>query len=179
VARIRVAPPCADPRPGGASVALGVIWALWHLPLFFLPGSGSHGQSFPVYLLYATSLSVVMAWLYWKTNRSLLLVMIMHASVNNTVGLVPGTLPDPVGLMSLQASIVTWATVGLSSAVAVLLLVFSSNGTSCATGFAGRHLCDKAEHVASRRVCEPSLCFMERHDLHRGVRHGAEKPVER
>lgn len=108
--------------PGGASVVLGLIWALWHLPLFFLPGSGSHGQSFPVYLLYVTSLSVVMAWLYWKTSRSLLLVMIMHASVNNTVGLVPGALPDPVGLMSVQASIVTWATVGLSSAVAVLVL---------------------------------------------------------
>lgn len=29
----------------GARIILGVIWALWNLPLFFLPGSGSDGQS--------------------------------------------------------------------------------------------------------------------------------------
>ena len=70
---------------GGASVLLGVIWALWHLPLFFLHGSGSDGQSFPIYLLHVTALSVAMSWLYWKTGGSLLLVMVMHASVNNTI----------------------------------------------------------------------------------------------
>ena len=37
-----------------------------------------------------TALSVTMAWLYWKTEGSLLLVMLMHASVNNATGIVPG-----------------------------------------------------------------------------------------
>src|SRR5215468_486300 len=27
----------------GASIVLGFVWALWHLPLFFLQGSGSEG----------------------------------------------------------------------------------------------------------------------------------------
>src|SRR5262249_55855143 len=34
-----------------ASIVLGVIWACWHLPFFFIPGSDNSGQSFPVYLL--------------------------------------------------------------------------------------------------------------------------------
>lgn len=107
---------------GGASILLGVIWALWHLPLFFLQGSGSDGQSFPVYLLHVTALSVAMSWLYWKTNGSLLLVMLMHASVNNTSGIVPAALPNAVDLMSFEGTLVAWVTVAVSWAVAALLL---------------------------------------------------------
>ena len=107
---------------GGASVLLGVIWAFWHLPLFLLPGSGSTGQSFPIYLLHVTALSVAMAWLYWKTEGSLLLVMLMHASVNNTTNILPAALPNAVNPWSLDGSLVAWVTVALSWAVAVPLL---------------------------------------------------------
>lgn len=107
---------------GGASVVLGVIWALWHLPLFFLQGSGSDGQSFPIYLLHVTALSVAMAWLYWRTEGSLLLVMLMHASVNNTSGIVPAAVPNAVDPLSFEGTIVAWGTVGVSWAIAALLL---------------------------------------------------------
>src|SRR5437867_3882019 len=43
-----------------ASIALGVIWACWHLPFFFISGTDKSGQSFPVYLLSVTALSVAM-----------------------------------------------------------------------------------------------------------------------
>jgi membrane protease YdiL (CAAX protease family) len=107
---------------GGASVLLGVIWALWHLPLFFLHGSGSEGQSFPIYLLHVTALSVAMSWLYWKTEGSLLLVMLMHAAVNNTTDIVPAAMPNAVDAMSLEGSLIAWATVAVSWVVAALLL---------------------------------------------------------
>ena len=107
---------------GAASVLVGVLWALWHVPLFFLQGSGSAGQSFPVYLLHVTALSVAMSWLYWRTEGSLLLVMLMHASVNNTTGIVPAAVPDAVDAMSFDGSLVAWVTVGLSWVVAALLL---------------------------------------------------------
>jgi membrane protease YdiL (CAAX protease family) len=107
---------------GGASALLGVIWALWHLPLFFLHGSGSDGQSFPIYLLHVTALSVAMAWLYWKTEGSLLLVMLMHASVNNTSDIVPAAVPSAANPFSFGGSLVAWVTVGLSSVVAAQLL---------------------------------------------------------
>jgi len=47
------------------------------------------GQSFPLYVLQLTALSVAMAWLYWRTCGSLLLVMLMHAAMNNTKDIVP------------------------------------------------------------------------------------------
>src|SRR5262245_53544396 len=72
---------------GVASVVLGVIWASWHLPLFFIPG-GNVGESFPTYPLAVTAISVAMAWLYWRTGGSLLLTMLMHAAVNNTASIV-------------------------------------------------------------------------------------------
>lgn len=108
---------------GPASVLLGVIWALWHLPLFYLAGSGSDGQSFPIYLLHVVALSVAMAWLYWQSDGSLLLVMVMHASVNNTTGIVPAAVPGAVDVLSLEGSAVAWAAVGVSWLVALPLLV--------------------------------------------------------
>ncbi len=58
----------------------------------------------------------------WKTEGSLLLVMLMHASVNNTTGIVPAALPNAVNAMSFNGSLVAWVTVGLSWVFAVLLL---------------------------------------------------------
>lgn len=107
----------------GASLFLGVIWALWHLPLFFLHGSGSEGQSFPMYTLHVIALSVAMSWLYWKSDGSLLLVMLMHASVNNTIGIVPAAVPNAADPMSFEGSLVGWATVAVSWVIAALLLV--------------------------------------------------------
>jgi membrane protease YdiL (CAAX protease family) len=107
---------------GGAGVCLGVLWALWHLPLFIMQGTGSTGQSFPIYLLHVTALSVAMSWLYWKTQGSLLLVMLMHAAVSNTTGIVPAALPSATDPMSFQGSLVAWATVGAAWVVAAVLL---------------------------------------------------------
>ena len=108
---------------GTASVVLGGIWALWHLPLFFLQNSGSDGQSFPLYLLHVTALSVAISWLYWQTGGSLLLVMLMHASVNNTTGIVPAAVPGAVDPFALSGSFVGWVTVGLSWLLAIPLLL--------------------------------------------------------
>jgi membrane protease YdiL (CAAX protease family) len=94
-----------------ASVLLGVVWATWHLPLFFIPVTDTHHQSFPLYLLQVTALSVAAAWLWERSGRSLLLVMLMHAAVNQTVGMVPSAgigganpftaRPTPVGLLTV------------------------------------------------------------------------------
>lgn len=108
---------------GGGSLALGAAWALWHIPLFVLPDSGSTGQSFLVYLLHVMALSVVLSFLYWKTDGSLLLVMLLHASVNNTTGIVSTAIGGEIAPIAFGGSLIAWITVALSWAIAVPLLI--------------------------------------------------------
>jgi membrane protease YdiL (CAAX protease family) len=92
------------------SLLLGVVWGLWHLPLFFIPGVDNYGQSFGVFVLGTTALSVAVAWLYMHTNGSLLLTMLMHSAVNQTVGVVPSAVPDATNPFAWNASRVAWLT---------------------------------------------------------------------
>lgn len=108
---------------GPASLLLGVIWACWHLPLFFVSGADKQSQSFPVYLLQVTALSVAMGWLYWRTDGSLLLVMLMHAAINNTKDIVPSVLPAATNPFALSSSRVAWLTVALLWTGAAYFLV--------------------------------------------------------
>jgi membrane protease YdiL (CAAX protease family) len=94
-----------------ASVILGIIWASWHLPLFFVRAGDQFGQSFPLYLLQVTALSVASAWLYWRTQGSLLLVMLLHAAVNNTKDIVPSAVQGATDAFALSTSRVAWLTV--------------------------------------------------------------------
>ena len=85
-----------------------MIWACWHLPLFYLQGADTSGQSFPVYLLQVTALSVPIAWLYWRTHGSLLLTTLMHAAINNTKDIVPAVPRAPRNPFDPSASLMSW-----------------------------------------------------------------------
>jgi membrane protease YdiL (CAAX protease family) len=67
-----------------ASGIIGVAWAVWHLPLFALPYSSQAGISLPLWTAAIFAQSVVFTWLYNSTKGSVLLAMILHASVNNS-----------------------------------------------------------------------------------------------
>ena len=105
-----------------ASILLGVIWACWHLPQFFIPEVDTYGQSFFVFVSQVTALSVAMAWLYARTNGSLLLVMLLHSAVNNAKDIVPSALPGASNPFALSASVVAWITVTLLWICAAYLL---------------------------------------------------------
>jgi membrane protease YdiL (CAAX protease family) len=107
---------------GPATLVLGVIWATWHLPLFFIAGSGSDGQSFPYYVLWVTAWSVALGWLYWSTGGSLLLPMLMHAALNNTTGIVSAAAPaGPV--FGWHTTPLGWLSLAIMWLVAAVLLV--------------------------------------------------------
>ena len=106
----------------GASVLLGVVWALWHLPLFFILGGDTVGQSFPLYLLQVIALSVAITWLYVHAKGSLLLTMLMHAAINNSKDIVSSAVP-PSGVWTLGTSTVGWLTAALLWCFALYFLV--------------------------------------------------------
>jgi len=82
--------------PLPASLVLGLIWGLWHLPLFFIPGN-FHQHIPPVlFILQDVALSVVFTWLYNGTGGSLLLVHLFHAASNTSLGFLP-VLPMDTG----------------------------------------------------------------------------------
>ena len=110
-----------------ASVVLGVIWALWHLPFFLIPGTDKSGQSLPLYLLQVTAISIALAWLYWRTNQSLLIVMLMHAAVNNIKDIVPSAVNGTTEAFALNASLIGWLTVVVLWICAAYLLIRMRN----------------------------------------------------
>jgi membrane protease YdiL (CAAX protease family) len=65
-----------------ASVLIGVITAAWHLPLFFIPDTAQSHLPFALFGVRTIALSIISTWLYNGTRRSLLFVLLFHASLN-------------------------------------------------------------------------------------------------
>ena len=70
------------------SMIFGVVWACWHIPLLFIPGTYQAGlvDLGPVYvanfLISSIPLAIVMNWVYIASHRSMLACMFFHLFVN-------------------------------------------------------------------------------------------------
>jgi uncharacterized protein len=77
--------------PVYAGVVLGIIWALWHLPLHLLEGWPNAEvlglRWFPVFAVFIIAQSVVMAVAYYATGRSILSAIVIHLLANTTIAL--------------------------------------------------------------------------------------------
>lgn len=101
-----------------SSLILGVIWAGFHLPLFWTIGSTQAGQPMWGFLLSILASSVIVTWLYNNTG-SLLLVLLFHASVNTWSQMIPGIDTAHTGVGPIY-----WLTTGLLCVTAVLITLF-------------------------------------------------------
>jgi uncharacterized protein len=62
-----------------ASLILGSVWAVWHLPLILVGDFTAYGALMPVIA------AIMFTWLLQNTNGSVLLAILMHASYQNSV----------------------------------------------------------------------------------------------
>jgi len=84
---------------------LGLLWALWHLPLFFYAFDPGMAVGWFFGLLCA---AVVFTWLYNSTKGSLLAVALWHATFNYITS---SKADAGLGAIILSILIMVWAVV--------------------------------------------------------------------
>lgn len=86
-------------KPPVAGLLLGVIHAVWHLPLFYIEGVGQYGGSFWIFSIGVLGISLTLTWFYNHTE-SILICVIYHATAN-MVGAMGILIPwsEPLGAL--------------------------------------------------------------------------------
>lgn len=64
----------------GASLLLGVVWGIWHLPMYLIPGQSSF--PYPLFLILTIGLSFVYTGLFLKSKGSLIPAVLLHAGTD-------------------------------------------------------------------------------------------------
>ncbi len=62
------------------SLLLGLLWGVWHLPRFWVPGAPLPAAGFAWFVAGIALATVLYTWLYNNTGGSLLLVILLHTS---------------------------------------------------------------------------------------------------
>lgn len=68
-----------------ASVIGGVIWSIWHLPLWFVPNTSQSSYSFVAFTLFCITLGTTLAAAH-RLTKSLWVSILLHAWSNTVLG---------------------------------------------------------------------------------------------
>ncbi|SFC69734.1 CAAX protease self-immunity [Halobiforma haloterrestris] len=112
-----------------ASLIIGIVWAGWHLPVYILPLGLTNG---PFYLFapFIILFSILFTWLYNSTGGSIVVVMLLHGSMNSAIGIYAGVLSvdtvsetvlwatRPIGVICVTALVVVFGYEALSDQAA-------------------------------------------------------------
>jgi membrane protease YdiL (CAAX protease family) len=99
-----------------ASLLIAPIWALWHLPLWLTGEPGRTPTLYTGFLVSAFALSIISTWVYNSTGGSLLMIVLLHATVNLPLTLVR----DDLGA---QASVPVLLYFGLLIVAAIVVVI--------------------------------------------------------
>jgi len=72
-----------------SSLFLGLIWTLWHLPLFWIPGDFHQQLPLVWFLIQTVSITFLYTWMFNATRGSLLIILLLHAASNTAFGVLP------------------------------------------------------------------------------------------
>lgn len=65
-----------------AAPVFGVIWGVWHLPLFYIPGTSQSVMPFWAFAILTTALRVIYVWAYEGAGKSILASLLFHTAAN-------------------------------------------------------------------------------------------------
>jgi membrane protease YdiL (CAAX protease family) len=93
-------------------VLVGLVWAIWHLPYFFLPNTFLSGSSFPLYIMTTIATAFTLTAIY-KLTGSVLLCTLFHGWQNAIVMAIPPNMQHP-------GFLIMWA---LQTVISVILCI--------------------------------------------------------
>jgi uncharacterized protein len=100
-----------------ASLIVGVLWALWHLPLLWMEGSTRYQEPVWPILVDNTAKSVIFTWVFLHTRGSLLMAILFHGATNVFI-VSPGPTSPGDFTLPLLAAGAKWLLVGVLVVVA-------------------------------------------------------------
>ena len=77
-----------------STLILGLIWSLWHSPLYFIglyDFPGNRLVNALMYIPFAIAFSFQFTWIFNRTGGVLSLALLLHASSNTTLKILPGS----------------------------------------------------------------------------------------
>jgi membrane protease YdiL (CAAX protease family) len=114
--------------PVAASLILGALHGLWHLPAFFMPVLGPFGpDKLASFILTAMAATFLYTWVFNGARGSVLLAMLLHAASNAASMLLTAIIPADPPLTGWARAFVGggWISVFAFGAAAALLVILT------------------------------------------------------
>jgi membrane protease YdiL (CAAX protease family) len=92
--------------PLWASLILGTLWGLWHLPVLINPAFPQYEMGVPRFVLGAITLTIAMTWVHLGTSGSILLAILFHLVVNTAGGLTGVSFPGQTLGIAIAAVVI-------------------------------------------------------------------------
>jgi membrane protease YdiL (CAAX protease family) len=100
-----------------ASLIIGVVWTLWHIPKYLTAGD-PHDTPFWFFAVNMVASAIIYTWVFNKTGGSLLLVLLLHAGINTGIVMLP-VMPSVIG--DTRALIIAYVIQDLAAILVVVL----------------------------------------------------------
>ncbi len=85
--------------PATSALVLGVVWGVWHLPVFVIPGFPQSQFNFWWFVVGTITLTILMTWCHLHTKGNILPAIIIHLMANHTRELIG----SPAGVQAATA----------------------------------------------------------------------------
>lgn len=89
-----------------SSIVVGVVWGLWHFPLYVIGAYPGDPSNVLEYLVIGPLLAILFTWLWCRSGGNLLLAIVLHMAINNSPRVLPATGPFTILLIAVIAVVV-------------------------------------------------------------------------